>query len=384
MGRMAKDYYGALELGRDASAEDVKKAYRKLALQHHPDRNPGDKAAEERFKAITEAYEVLADPEKRRIYDQYGAEALKSQPGFGGFEDFGNPFSVFERVMREFGMGGFDFGGSSGTRSGGRDVGSNLQIKLTLTLAEIADGATKKLRVRRRLPCVTCNGSGARAGSAPETCRDCGGRGQVQRVVTSFLGRMVTVTECPACFGEGRVVRDRCSDCRGEGTQQKEESVQVRVPAGVSEGQGGKIRGRGGGGGARGMVDAWRRAGPAGDLLVLIEEQADELFQRIGDDVILDVFVTQADLAFGAKIEVPTLAGKSALKIPAGTQSHSILRMRGKGLGRLNSAGHGDQLVRVVVHTPENPTGRERELLEELRRMQEKSLPPPRKGHYGL
>lgn len=369
---MAKDYYGVLEVGRDAAVEDIKKSYRKLALQYHPDRNPGDKAAEERFKAITEAYEVLSDPDKRRTYDQFGAEGLKQQPGFGGHEDFGNPFSVFERVMRDFGMGGFDSGGG---HPSGHEGGANLQVKLTLTLHEIAAGTVKKLRIRRRVPCATCSGSGAKAGSAAETCRECSGHGKVQRVVQSFLGRMMTVVVCPVCRGEGRIVRDRCAECRGEGVQQAEETVQVRVPAGVSAGHYVKVRG---------MGDAGRRGAPAGDLLALVDEQEDELFERVGDDIITDVFVTQADLAFGAKLEVPTLAGKAALKIPPGTQSHSILRMRGKGLGRLNGGGHGDQLVRVVLHTPESPGGREKELLEELRKLQEKKLPPPRKGDYGF
>ena len=375
---MAKDYYGALEVGRDASVEDIKKSYRKLALQYHPDRNPGDKSAEGKFKAITEAYEVLSDPDKRRTYDQFGAEGLKQQPGFGpgGYEDFGNPFSVFERVMREFGMGGFDLGGGTGGgRAGGHDGGANLQVKLGLTLQEIAAGATKKLRIRRRVPCTTCTGTGAKTGSSPDPCRECGGHGRVQRVVQSFLGRMVTVAECPACHGEGRVIRDRCPECRGEGILQAEETVEIRVPAGVATGHYVKLRG---------MGDAGRRGGPPGDLLALVDEQDDELFARLGDDIITDVFVTQADLALGAKIEVPTLTGKSALKIPPGTQSHSILRMRGKGLGRLGTSGHGDQLVRVVSYTPESAAGREKELLEELRKLQEKKLPPPRKGQYGF
>jgi len=370
---MSQDYYRTLEVERGASADDVKKAYRRLALQYHPDRNPGDKAAEEKFKSITEAYEVLSDPKKREIYDHYGAAGLKGGgPGAGGgFDDFSNPFSVFERVMRDFGMGGFDFGGGAGGGRGARDVGANLQIKLVLTLPEVAGGAQKKLRVRRRVACSVCAGSGAQAGSQPETCRECGGRGQVQRVVQSFLGRMVTVTDCPVCNGEGRVVRDRCSDCRGEGTQPSEETVQVRIPAGVTAGQYVKMRG---------MGDAGRRGGPPGDLLVLIDEEPHDLFTRAGDDIVLDYFVTPADLALGAKIEVPTLAGKSALKVPAGTQSHAILRMRGKGLGRLNGHGHGDQLVRVIVHTPESPSGREKDLLEELRSLQQAKLPPPRRS----
>jgi molecular chaperone DnaJ len=372
-----KDYYAVLEVARDASIDDIKKAYRKLALQHHPDRNPGDKQAEEKFKSATEAYEVLADPQKRQVYDQYGESGLKGQPGFHGYDDLGEALAAF---MRDFGgMGGFggfeDLFGGGRRRRGGREAGQNLQIRLPLTLAEIATGTTKKLRLRRRVACDTCGGSGSRAGTASAPCSECNGRGQVQRVVSSFFGRMMTVTDCPACEGEGRVLRDPCPDCHGDGVRSAEETVSVRVPAGVANGNYIPLRG---------MGDAGRRGGPAGDVLVLVEEAEDALFQRAGDDIIMDVFVTPADAALGTKLEVPTLTGASALKIPAGTQSHSVLRMRGKGLGRLNGGGHGDQLVRVLVHTPEPQSGRERELLEELRRLQAKRVPEPRKGNYGL
>ena len=372
------DYYASLEIARDASGDEIKKSYRRLALKFHPDRNPGDRAAEESFKQITEAYEVLSDPDKRRLYDQFGVDGLRGHNGAGGFGDFTNPFSVFERFMREFGLGGFggfEFGGGAGGGGRGRETGANVQVALQLTLAEIAVGVTKKLEVKRRVTCDTCAGSGARAGSAPETCGECGGRGQVQRVVQSFLGRMVTVSECPACDGAGRIVRERCDACRGDGTQVAQQSVQVRVPAGVGGGHYVQLRG---------MGHAGRRGAPAGDLLALIEEEDDPIFQRLGDDVVTDVFITAADAALGARIEVPTLQGKSAVKIPAGTQSHTILRLRGKGLGRLHGGGQGDQLVRVVVHVPESPSKREKELLEELRQLQQPRLPTPRKGRYGV
>jgi molecular chaperone DnaJ len=375
MERMAdKDYYAQLELPRDCSLDDIKKAYRRLALQYHPDRNPGDRTAEDKFKAATEAYEVLSDPHKRRVYDQLGVAGLRGQQGFHAYEDIGEALAAF---MRDFGgFGGFEdlFGG--GRRRGpSREVGANLQVRLALSLSEIATGVGKTLRVKRKVACKACSGSGARAGSAPSTCNECGGRGQVQRVVQSFLGRMMTVTTCPACAGEGRVQRDPCSDCRGEGSTPSEETVTVQVPAGVASGNYIPLRGLG---------DAGRRGGPAGDLLVLIEEQDDALFQRLGDDILIDVFVSPADAALGTKVEVPTLIGKSALKIPAGTASHTILRMKGKGLGRLQRSGHGDQLVRVIVHTPEPGSKRERELLEELRALHDGKLPPPRKGRYGL
>jgi molecular chaperone DnaJ len=369
------DYYATLEVARDASGDEIKKAYRRLAMQYHPDRNAGDRAAEESFKLITEAFEVLSDPDKRRIYDQFGADGLRGQ-GAGWGADASNPFSVFERVMRDFGFGGFDFGGGGGGGGRrGRDSGDNLQVPMPLTLAEIATGVTKNLQVRRRVACATCSGSGARAGTAPETCRECGGRGQIQRAVQSFLGRMVTVVECPACHGDGRVVRDTCPECRGQGTQIRDETVPVRVPAGVGGGHYVQLRGQG---------HAGRRGAPAGDLLALVEEEEDALFERVGDDIITDVFITAGDAALGTKLEVPTLTGKSTVKIPAGTQSHTILRLRGKGLGRLHGGGQGDQLVRVVIYVPEAPTKREKELLEELRALQAPRLPAARKGHYGV
>jgi molecular chaperone DnaJ len=371
----AKDYYSVLEVPRDAALDDIKKAYRKLALQCHPDRNPGDKAAEDRFKAATEAYEVLSDPEKRRIYDLHGESGLRGQSGFHTYDDLSEALAAF---MRDFGgLGGFEdlFGGGQRRGAGGGEVGQNLQVRVPLGLAEIATGTLKKLRIRRRAPCAACSGTGARAGTAPAVCPECGGRGQVQRVVQSFFGRMMTVTDCPACGGEGRVLREACSPCRGEGVQPVEETVSVQVPAGVASGNYITLRGRG---------DAGRRGGPAGDLLVLIEEVEDPIFQRIGDDVILDVHVTLADAALGARLEVPTLAGKAALRVPPGTQSHTILRLRGKGLGRLHGGGRGDQLVRLVVHVPAAPGPEEKRLLEELRRLQQDDLPPPRKGNYGL
>ncbi len=371
-----KDYYRVLDVGRDASLDDIKKSYRKLALQYHPDRNPGDHAAEAKFKEVTEAYEVLCDAERRRAYDQFGEAGLRGAGGFHQSDDLSDALASF---MRDFGgLGGFEdlFGGGRRNRGGGGgEPGANMQIKLQLELGEIAVGITKKLRVRRRIACQACSGSGSRAGSTPATCRECGGRGQVQRVVQSFLGRMMTVTDCPACGGAGRINQDPCPDCRGEGTQNGEETVSVKVPAGVAAGNYIPMRGLG---------HAGRRGGQAGDLFVLIEEIAHPIFQRLGDDIVTDVFVTVADAALGANIEVPTLDGKAKLKIPSGTQSHRILRLRGKGLGRLNGGGRGDALVRVVVHTPRDPTRRERELLEELRALQTEKLPPPRKGNYGL
>ena len=370
-----RDYYELLGVPRDASLEDVKRAYRKLALQYHPDRNPGNKDAEESFKAATEAYEVLSNPEVRRNYDAYGEAGLRG-PQFHHYDDIGEALRAF---MRDFGGFGFEelFGGG---RRAGRpgtpgEPGQNLQVRLPLALSEVATGTTKKLRIRRRTACAACAGLGARAGTQPSVCRDCGGRGQVQRVAQSLFGRVMTVTDCPSCGGAGRIVVDPCPDCRGEGVASAEETVSVKVPAGVSSGNYIPMRGLG---------DAGRRGGPSGDLYVVIEEQEDEIFQRVGDDIITDVYITYSQAVLGARLEVPTLNGKAALKIPPGTQSHRIFRMRGKGLGRLNGGGLGDELVRIVVHTPESPSRQERELLEKLQEEQDGKLPPPRKGNYGL
>jgi molecular chaperone DnaJ len=238
----------------------------------------------------------------------------------------------------------------------------------------VALGTTKKLRIRHKVRCQSCGGSGARGGGAASVCRECGGRGQVQRVARSILGSMVTVSECPACDGEGRVIVDACAKCGGQGVEAAEETFSVRVPAGVSTGNYIPLRGQG---------DAGPRGGPPGDVFVVIEELEDPVFQRLGDDVITDVFITYPQAALGASVEVPTLDGKAVLKIPPGTQSHRIFRMREKGLGRLHGSGRGDQLVRVIVHTPESFSRREKQLLQELLELQDGNVPPPRKGKYG-
>jgi molecular chaperone DnaJ len=373
-----EDFYELLGVARDASDEDIKSAYRRQALKYHPDRNPGDAAAEAKFKEVTEAYQVLSDREKRAAYDRYGEAGIKGEHGYtdvsDALRDFMRNFGGFGSAFEDF----FDFGrGGGGGVSAGRSVrqGRNLQAHVRLTLQEVAQGTTKKLRIRHKVRCSTCGGSGARSGASASTCRDCGGRGQVQRVMRSILGNMMTVTECPTCHGEGKIVTDPCSSCHGEGVELKEETFSVRIPAGVSTGNYIPLRGQG---------DAGPRGGPPGDVYVVIDEQEDPVFQRIGDDVITDVFITYPQAILGDKIEVPTLDGKALLTIPAGTQSHRIFRMRDKGIGHLHGSRHGDQLVRVIVHTQEKPTKEERRLLEELRQLQGTDVPPPRKGKYGV
>jgi molecular chaperone DnaJ len=368
------DYYELLGVERGASEDEIKKAYRKLALQHHPDRNPGDSGAEAQFKAVTEAYEVLSDREKRAQYDRYGEAGLKGQHGYTDISE------ALRAFMRDFGgFGGLDDlfgfgGGGGGTRRATARQGRNLQATVQLDLREVASGTTKKLRIRHNVRCTACSGSGSRGGSA-SVCRECGGRGRVQRMARSILGNMMTVTDCPACHGEGRVVVDACGDCDGEGLQVREETFSVTIPAGVSTGNIIPLRGQG---------DAGPRGGPAGDVYVVIDEKDDPIFQRIGDDIVTDVFVTYPQASLGARIEVPTLDGKAMLKIPDGTRSHRIFRMRDKGIGRLHGRGRGDQLVRIIVHTPQSLTKREKELLEQLQEAQGDNVPPPRKGNYGV
>jgi len=367
------DYYELLGVGRDASAEEVKKAYRRAALKYHPDRNPGDKEAEAQFKAVTEAYEVLSDAEKRSAYDRYGEAGLK---GPHGYTDISEALRAFMRDFGGFG-GGFEdlFGFGGGQEPQRSRQGRNLQAHVRLSLQEVALGTTKKLKLRHQVRCRACGGSGARDGASPSVCRQCGGRGQVQRVARSILGNMLTVTDCPGCNGEGRIVVDACPKCGGEGLENTEETFSVRVPAGVSTGNYIPLRGQG---------DAGPRGGPPGDVFVVIEELEDPVFQRLGDDIVTDVFVTYPQAALGASVEVPTLDGKAVLKIPPGTQSHRIFRMREKGIGRLHRSGRGDQLVRVIVHTPDALSKRERQLLQELLELQDGNVPPPRKGNYGV
>lgn len=366
------DYYELLGVPRSASAAEIKQAYRKQALQFHPDRNPGDAKAEAQFKAITAAYEVLSDPQKRQDYDRYGETGVRGQPQYTDLSD------ALRAFMRDFGFGGDPFGDMFGggfqTRSarGRQQQGQNLQLRLRLSLHEVAEGTSKTLRVRHKIHCQTCNGSGSRTGTR-QTCRECGGRGQVQRVAQSFLGRVMTVTDCPGCAGEGEIVGDPCAACGGEGLEIKEETLTVKVPAGVATGNIIQLRGQG---------DAGPRRGPNGDLFVLIEEEEDPVFQRVGDDIVTDVYVSFPQAALGDRVEVPTLDGKAMLRIPPGSQSHRVLRMRGKGIGRLHGTGRGDELVRIIVHVPENPTREEKRLIEELRNVKQSPVPPPHKGRY--
>jgi len=356
-----RDYYQVLGVARNASQDEVKKAYRKLALQFHPDRNPGNKEAEEKFKEAAEAYEVLGDPEKRRKFDQFGHEGMRGTD-FRPFTDVNDVFSAFSDIFGG-GLGGsvFDevFGGQTRQRrrTSNGTPGSDLKIRLKLTLEEISTGVEKKLKVKKWVTCATCSGSGAKTAGSTAVCPGCHGTGEIRQVSRSVFGQFVNIAPCQNCGGEGRVIQQPCLTCHGDGRVQGESTVKVSVPAGVAEGNYLTLRGEG---------NTGRRGGPSGDLVVVLEEEQHAVFTRTGDDIILDLLVSFPDAALGADVEVPTLTGRAKLKIEPGTQSGRILRMREKGVPHLNSYGRGDQLVRVNVWIPTRITPQERTLLKQL------------------
>lgn len=376
-----RDYYEVLGVGKDASTAEIKKAYRKLAIKHHPDKNPEDESAAERFREVTEAYEVLKDEQKRAQYDQFGH--APEGGGFGGPGGFGaggvhvDLNDALESFLRNFGMGGGGgfgdiFGGGGG---GGRAQrrGRDLQIALKVSLRDAAKGVTKKIKVNKQVSCTECGGSGAEAGSKPVTCQQCGGLGRVRQVRQSLLGQMMTETACPSCHGQGQTISNPCGNCAGSGTVRGEEVIEVKIPAGVSSGNYMELQGKG---------DQGEQGSSAGNLRVVFEVQEDENFERHGDDLLIDVPVSPIDLMLGTKVEVPTLGGKVALKIPAGTQSHKVFRMRGKGIPHVNRPGTGDQLVRVLAWTPDKLDKETRAQLENVREALAQKVPAPGRHLY--
>jgi molecular chaperone DnaJ len=361
---MAKrDFYEILGIERGAKPEEVKKAYRQMAMKHHPDRNAGNKEAEEKFKEAAEAYEVLSDPEKKQRYDQYGHEGLRGT-NYRDFHDINDIFNTFGDVFSgSFGGSIFDEMFTGGQRSRRRSSsqhgqpGSDLRVRLSLTLEEIAGGVEKKIKVKRQKKCDICSGSGAKSTGGKSACPQCGGSGELRQVSRSMFGQFVNITMCPSCEGEGRIVKDPCLSCYGEGRIQGESTIKVNVPAGVTEGNYIPLQGQG---------NAGRRGGPAGDLIVVIEEESHQHFKRNGDDIIYELWVSYPTAVLGGDVEIPTLTGKAKLAIDSGTPGGRMLRMRERGIPHLNNYGRGDELVRVNVWVPAKLNAKEKELMRNL------------------
>lgn len=357
-----RDYYEILEVTRQSSDTDIKSAYRKMAMKYHPDRNPGDKAAEEKFKEAAEAYEVLSDPNKRARYDQFGHAGMR---GTGFDQGFGNVNDIFSHFGDIFGGGSiFDeiFGSGGQRRHSGRHKqkgiqGNDLKITLKLTLEEIAAGTEKTIKVKRFEKCTHCSGSGAKASSGSVSCTTCGGSGEVRTVSRSMFGQFVNIQVCPTCSGEGTVIKEKCSFCGGEGRERKETTIKVNIPAGVSSGNYIPLRNEG---------DAGIRGGSAGDLIVLIDEAEHKFFIREQDDIIFDLTISITDAVLGTETEIPVLGGTVMLKIEAGTQPGKILRLRDKGIKHLNHSGKGDQLVHINVYIPSKLSAKEKDLFKSL------------------
>lgn len=362
---MAKrDYYAVLGVDKGADATAIKKAYRKLAIKYHPDKNPDNKEAEEKFKEAAEAYEVLSDAQKKARYDRYGHAGMGQQGGFGGGRGGMTMDDIFSQFGDVFGDRGGPFesffgGGGRGGRARARgERGSSLRIKVELTLEEIASGVTKKIKVKKYKKCGTCAGSGAKDSNSTTTCNTCRGSGAVRQVRSTFLGQMQTTVTCPTCNGSGQQITAKCGTCKGEGREYGDEMIEIEIPAGVQEGMQLSMSGRG---------NAGKQGGASGDLLINIEEIPHEFLQRDGQNVIFDLYLNIADAALGTNLEVPTIDGRVKIKIPEGTQAGKILRLKGKGLPSVQSYGKGDELIHVNVWTPKNLSSEERKILEKLR-----------------
>lgn len=356
-----RDYYEILEVSKTATVEEIKKAYRKKAIQYHPDKNPGDKTAEDKFKEAAEAYEVLSDSQKRQRYDQFGHAGVGGAAGggFGGGMSMEDIFSHFGDIFGDIGgFGGFGgFGGSSRNRGPRVRKGSDLRVKVKLTLAEVAQGVEKKIKVKKYISCGHCHGSGAAPGSQPVTCDTCKGSGRITRVQQTILGAIQTTSECTTCGGDGKVIRDKCPHCNGEGIVRDDEVITINIPAGVMEGMQLSVSGRG---------NAARRGGVNGDLLVLIEEEPHPELIRDGNDLVYNLLLSVPTVALGDSVEVPTVDGKVKVNIAPGTQPGKVLRLRGKGLPSVNSYGTGDLLVNIGVYIPEHLSKEEKGVMEKL------------------
>lgn len=366
-----RDYYEVLGVSRGATDQELKSAYRKLAMQYHPDRNGGSKEAEEKFKAITEAYDVLRDPQKRAAFDRYGEAGLRGGAGAGGFHhvDLSEALNIF---MRDFGLGDLFGGGGGGRQQAGPRSGADVKVDLDLSMLEVATGVTKQVKLKLLDPCERCGGSGAEAGTKPQRCTTCAGQGEVRRAQQSFFGQFVSVAPCPTCRGEGVTIQSPCKSCRGEGRQRGEHTIEIKVPAGVSTGQYMHLRGVG---------NAGVRGGPRGDVIVVFEVLEDDRFERDGEDLYCEVLVTYPQVVLGADVDAPGVTGPLTLRIPAGTQSGQVFTLRGRGLPRVNASGIGDLHVRVQVWTPQKLEKDEERLIEQLHEVQAR---PPEKREKGF
>ncbi len=354
-----RDYYEVLGVSRDASKDELKRAYRKQALKYHPDKNPGDKTAEEKFKEAAEAYEILSHDEKRQRYDRFGHSGVSGASGSNGFSmNMEDIFSHFGDIFGG-GFGGFSGFGGGGQRSRRVNKGGNLRVKVKLTLNDIASGVEKKIKVKKYIPCDACSGTGAAKGSAYSTCSTCNGSGQVTRVSNTFLGQMQTTSTCPSCDGEGRTIEKKCTTCYGDGIVKGDEVISVKIPAGVSEGMQLAMRGKG---------NAPRRGGINGDLIIVIEEEEHPDLIRNDNDLLYNLFISFPEAALGTPVEIPTLDAKVKVKIEAGTQPGKVLRLRNKGLPDVNGYRKGDLLVKVNVWIPQSLSREEKKMLEKLQK----------------
>lgn len=354
-----RDYYEVLNVSKGASKEEIKASYRKLAMKYHPDKNPGNKEAEARFKELAEAYEVLSDESKKGMYDRFGHQGVS---GAGGFRDMNDIFSHFGDIFGGFGGGSiFDdfFGGSQTRRRHETGIrGSDLRINLKLTLEEISEGVEKEIKVKKFKRCSKCEGSGASGYNGYESCRHCNGTGEIRHVSRSMFGQFINVTQCSHCDGEGRIIKEKCEECGGEGVVRGESKIKVEIPAGVSEGQYIPMRGHG---------NAGKRGGNSGDLYLYIEEEKHKVFVREGNDIYFDLEISIADAVLGTETEIPVLGGSNVkLTIDPGTQPGTQMKMKGKGIRHLEGHGRGDQIIRVNVFIPSKVTGKEKDMLKEL------------------
>jgi len=367
-----RDYYEIVGLNRDAGEVEIKKAYRQMALKYHPDKNPGDKDAEDKFKEAAEAYEVLSNPDKRSRYNQFGHQGVGGAGSNGGYGM--NMEDIFSQFGDVFGNGNpFEsFFGGGGSGSGRRYVnkGSNLRIKVKLTLEEISNGVEKKIKVNKKIACNSCSGTGAQNGSSFSKCNTCNGSGQVRRVTNTILGQMQTSSTCHVCQGEGQTITNKCKTCQGHGTMPGEEVISINIPPGVGEGMQVTVTGKG---------NAAERGGIPGDLLIVIEEVEDANLKRDGNNLHYDLYISIPDATLGTSLEVPTVDGKAKIKIEAGTQAGKVLRLKGKGLPQLNSHFRGDLLININVWTPQTLTSDEKKIIEKLR-TSENFKPHPGKG----